>query len=110
MGKGLDALLMECTEALGRIQVNECYIRKDLANTRYYGLQEPGKVWVNPVTAIVDYLLHEMIHEVRAEWSEATVASMTTRLMQKLTDAQILTLYDLYQTRKLTRARPVTAD
>jgi len=106
----LDSLFMQCVVALGEIELNEAYIKKDQANTRYYGLQEPGRVWVNPVTAIVDYLLHEMIHEVRPKWSEATVAGMTTRLMQKLTDAQILEFYRIYQDRKIERAGVVDAN
>lgn len=106
----LDKLLMECTVALAETELNEAYIRKDAANTRFYGLQEPGRVWVNPVTAVVDYLLHEMIHEVRPGWSEATVASMTTRLMHRMTDEQIREFHRLYQNRKVVRAGVVDAD
>ena len=106
----LDKLLMECTVALGETELNEAYIRKDAANTRFYGLQQPGRIWVNPITATVDYLLHEMIHEVRPGWSEATVARMTTRLMHKMSDDQIKEFYRLYQGRKVVRHGMVDAN
>ena len=106
----LDSLFMQCVVALGEVELNEAYIKKDEANTRFYGLQEPGRVWVNPVTAVVDYLLHEMIHEVKPEWPEATVASMTTRLMHKLTDSQIKEFYQIYQDRKIVRAQTIDAN
>lgn len=100
-------LLLECMAALGRTIVTEAYIRKDRADARYYGLQEPGHIWVNPVTPVVEVTIHELLHEIRPDWSESTVAAFTTKLMHQMTDEEIQKVYALYEDRKVQQSRTV---
>lgn len=104
------SLLLELMTALGRVKAIEAYIKKDEADARYYGLQQPGIIWVNPVTPIVEATIHELLHEVRPQWPESVVVAHTTRLLHRMTDADIQAVYRLFQEVKVVQARTVDPD
>lgn len=103
-------LLLECMTALAEVDLVEGYIKKDEDRARVHGLQSKGKIWINPVSPLVETIIHELLHEIKPEWSESTVIRFTTRLMREMTDDEILTVFRLYESRKTETHRKITSD
>jgi hypothetical protein len=80
-------------------------LRSDVKGERLHGLQEGRHIWVNPVHAIVDTVVHECLHRLHPEWSENYVRNRTSYLVSRMTDAEVVALYDEYQHRKKLKRR-----
>lgn len=95
--RGRDPLLIDVLAELGAGRISEDFIRSESSNYIVEGLCEGRHVTVNPVPAIVDTLLHELIHRARPSWTERTVRSRTKRLVGMLTVAEQEAIYAVYQ-------------
>lgn len=91
------ALLAEVLIALGARKVYERYIPCD--DSFVHGLTDGQTIIVNPAHEVVDTILHETLHTIRPDWSEAYVRNRTTWLMRRMPDEQILQVYQEYQKR-----------
>lgn len=65
-----------------------------------HGLWEKdGTVSVNPIPDMVDTILHELLHDFDPNLTERQVRAKTKRLMDQLTDDEMLTIYKEFQDR-----------
>lgn len=67
-----------------------------------YGSQT---IYIDPRTAIISTLLHELIHRRYPSWPEGRVAREERRLISNMTPQQVSRWYRQYQKAKRTRAR-----
>lgn len=95
MKKERPALLVQVLMEIGSGRIDERWIANK--DTFVSGLCDGRTVTVNPAVDVVDTLLHEALHRMRPEWSEAYVRNRTTWLMRRMDDSQIQALYESYQ-------------
>lgn len=67
--------------------------------------QHTGHITINPAPAVVDTIVHEILHRLRPAWSERYVRRTTSYLMRRMTDEEIQALYEEYQRRVRRRRR-----
>ncbi len=69
------------------------------------GLYNPSSrtIYIDPRTAIVSTLLHELIHRRWPSWTEARVMKEERRLLTQMTSADVSRWYRKYQKAKRTR-------
>ena len=89
--------------ALGSVEIRSEYLIDGSAPKKNYlhGTQHPGRVTVNEAPSIVGILLHELINEVRPDWSEHAVRTWTPRLQRQMSPKEIQAIYEQYKARKL---------
>jgi hypothetical protein len=93
-------LLMRVWAELGRGHITEdVTLTSDVKGERLHGVKCGRHIWINPVWAIVDTAVHELLHRLHPEWSERYVRRTTAFLMNRMTDAEAQTFYDEYQKR-----------
>jgi hypothetical protein len=63
------------------------------------GYIEGQDIWINPAPAVVQTLIHEILHRLYPNWTERYVAGQTTRLMRRMSDQEVQDLYEEYQKR-----------
>lgn len=100
-----DPLLIEVIAAIGagRMELGPIHDDTEFVD----GYAEPnGKVRINPAPAVVDTVLHEMLHRMRPAWSERAVRSKATRLMRSLSDPEIDRLHDVILSKARFTRRP----
>lgn len=80
---------------LGRGRIRETYIED---RTQYVdGLIEGNEIWINPAPAVVETVIHELLHRMYPDWSERYVANRTTFVMRRMTDQDVQAFYQEYQ-------------
>jgi hypothetical protein len=89
-------LLRVCAE-LGAGRITEAYLRDPGLQTSGYA--DKGHITINPTWETVDTLIHECLHRLYPAWSETYVRNRTAYLRNRLTDAEVQTLYDEYRKR-----------
>jgi len=96
-------LMVSVWAELGAGRLTEDYI-KDKAQF-VDGYIEGGHIYINPANAVVETCIHEILHRLHGEWSEAYVSNRTTFLLRRMTDAEIQQFYEEYQRRVKKRRR-----
>ena len=87
---------------LGAGSVWEGFIESD--PDRYVeGFIDGHQITVNPAPNVVDSLIHEIVHRMKPEWSEAYVKRETTLLLRSMTDEEIQAFYEEFQRRRRKR-------
>ena len=71
---------------------------------------DTGHVLVNPQPHTVAVLLHELIHRRHPRWGEARVERETSRLIGRMSDAEVALWYRAYQKAAKKFTRPVRVD
>ena len=104
-----DELLAELEQELNRVRIVEAPIAKD-GYSHIEGLQESNTIWVNPRIAIVEVVLHELLHARFPKWSERRVNREGRRLLTALDDAGITKWHRRYQKAKRVSARRVNRE
>ena len=74
------------------------------------GLCEGDAVYVDPAPNVVDTLLHELIHRRYPHWTEANVSRTASRLVGKMSHAEVRRWYRRYQRAAQKVRRPKEAD
>lgn len=99
--KTLGALLVRVLTAFNELKLREAYL-EDGPQRWQHGMIDANRtqVTINPAPHVVDTLIHEILHAIEPDWSETTVRRMTTRLMRKLTHAEVKQIYEEYASRK----------
>ncbi len=99
-----DALLTEALLKIPTLDIRERYLYDSSAAPKWKirGCCTIGRnvVWVSPGPDIVEILLHETLHLLRPDWTEATVTRRTKRLWRSLSRKELKTIYDLYLSRR----------
>ena len=84
----------------------------DLRDPKWHldGLCDGTKVYVNPAPAVVETLLHELLHRAKPRWGERRVLKESRRLLNYLTEREVRAWYRKFQVLAIRRKRPVKAD
>ena len=86
---------MQVMSRFGEVQFSLGWIDR---NT--HGMWKPdGSIIVNAIPSICDTVIHEILHDMDPNASEALVKSRTTRLMNQLSDQEMITLYTEFSDR-----------
>ena len=95
-------LLVDVLAAMGDVRIRERYLIDKSAPRKnfQYGEQQDGVIVINPAPSIAVILLHELIHQVRPDWTEVTVRQWTTRLSRELTHQEVQAIYEQYIARR----------
>lgn len=89
-----DPLMVRVWAELGAGRITEAFIRDGKAFTDGYCIG--GHITVNPVHQTVDTVIHELLHRLNPEWSEAYVRRTTSYLRNRMTDEETVAFYDEY--------------
>jgi len=106
-----DEMLGELTEELSRGRVLEVPLKKD-GRHHIEGLYDGGTefIRINPRPALVECLLHELIHRRWPTWSERRVNREGRRLLSALDDAGVDRWFHKYQKAKRISRKRVGLD
>ena len=103
------ALLLDLlAEEFKRGGITEAHIIAEGAHV--HGLCEGEKIVVNPAPAIVDTLLHELLHRRFPKWGEKRVERTATRLVYYMDSKTVRHWHRKYQRAAKKAKRPVQAD
>ena len=99
-------MLDDLLDELARGRVWECSLRDP--KWQLDGLQDGENIYIDPRPAILETLLHELIHRRHRRWGERRVAILARNLVVKMDEATKRRWWLAYlRTRK--RGRPVDA-
>jgi hypothetical protein len=96
------ALFEQVLSALAEGRISETYIQAPDRLIEGMTL-DSGHITINPVHAIVDTVIHELLHRLHPEWSEGYVRRTTTLLRNQMTDTDVQAFYRAY--RRVVRPR-----
>ena len=99
----LDELMAE----LSRGRIYECSLRSEYEQV--HGLQEGDTIYIDPRPAILDTLLHELLHRRYPRWGERRVRAQARRLVLMMDEPTKRTWWRAYR-RVVRRSRPVEVD
>lgn len=94
-------------DELQRGKVYECTLRDPA--WRLDGLQHGEAIYIDPRPAILETLVHELLHRRKPRWSERRVTTEARSLLSKMDDAQIARWWAKYRAVKR-KGRPVDVE
>jgi hypothetical protein len=98
------ALLEDLEDELRRGRVWECSIRDERFQTD--GLQDGENIYIDPRPAILETLLHELIHRRKPRWGERRVTITARNLAVKMDEPTKAAWWRKYQ-RVKRKSRPI---
>lgn len=101
-------LLDDLFDELLRGKVYECTLRSSIEGEMLNGLQDKEYVYIDPRPAILETLLHELLHRRKPRLSERTVDATAKRLLLCMDPATLQRWWRKYQSVKK-KGRPVDA-
>lgn len=103
------ALRAELREELSKGRIVETHLRED--GYVLYGLcnHTNQTVYIDPAPAIVETLLHELMHRRWPSWGETRVIAEARRVFADMTPADVRRWYRLYLKSRTIRAKAVDA-
>lgn len=101
-------LLDILAEEFKRGGITEAHIVANGAHV--HGLCEGQQIVVNPAPAIVDTLLHELLHRRFPRWGEKRVARTAERLVYYMDSADVRKWHRKYKRAARKASRPIEAD
>ena len=96
--------LEDMLEELERGQIFECSLRDP--KFRLDGLQDGERVYIDPRPAIIETLIHELIHRRKRQWGERRVTREARRLLYTMADQDLARWWARYNRTKK-KSRPV---
>ena len=99
--------LSDLYDELERGKVYECSLR----DPRWHldGLREGDSIYIDPRPAILEAVLHELLHRLKPSWGERRVTSEARRLLARMKDGDMATWWRAYQRIKR-KCAPVEID
>ena len=82
---------------MGDVQFKEGWIPRTKGCDTYGCWQPDGQVLINVIPHAVDTILHELLHEARPQYSERAVRSIVGKLLKKMTEEEMQTIYAEYR-------------
>ena len=102
-----DALMVRVWAELGAGRLTEGYV---IDKNQYIdGYIEGNVITVNPAPVVVETCIHEILHRLFPQWSEAYIANRTTYLLRRMTDGEVQMFYAEFKRRARKRRRPIEA-
>jgi hypothetical protein len=104
-----DDILADLWEEFGRGKIIEAAVHAP--DEHVDGLTKfPDYIYINPAPAIVETLLHELIHRRWPSWSERRVDRQAGQLLACMNNNDVAKWYRAYQKHKRARKRAVQAE
>ena len=94
-------------DELQRGQIYECVLRDP--SWRLDGLQHGEAIYIDPRPAILETLVHELLHRRKPRWSERRVTMEARRILSKMSEPEIAQWWKRYNTIKR-KGRPVDVE
>lgn len=83
-------------DELGKGKIEERFIREKPRRWHMHGYFDGETCVINPASATLDTLVHELFHRRFPKWSEAYVRARTTELLAHMTPDEQQKLFDAY--------------
>ena len=99
--------LDDLMDELQRGQVYECSLRDP--RFRLDGLQHGQAIYIDPRPAIIETLVHELLHRRKPRWSERRVTREARTLLSKMGDSELARWWNRYNSIKR-KGRPVDVE
>lgn len=99
--------LDDLMDELNRGKVFECSLRDP--NWRLDGLQHGEAIYIDPRPAILETLVHELLHRRKPQWSERRVTREARLLLSKMSDGDMARWWRRYAAVKR-KGRPVDVE
>lgn len=96
--------LDDLMDELNRGKVYECTLRDP--SWRLDGLQHGQAIYIDPRPAILETLVHELLHRRKPRWSERRVSQEARTLLSKMGDTELALWWRRYNAIKR-KGRPV---
>jgi hypothetical protein len=99
-------------EALDRELKRGCIIEGHMISDGEHveGLCEGKRIVVDPAPAVVDTLLHELLHRRFPRWGEKRVSKTAERLVKQMDSATVRKWYRKYQRAATKAKRPISLE
>ena len=94
-------------DELQRGKVYECSLRDPSAILD--GLQSGEAIYIDPRPAIIETLVHELLHRHKPRWCERRVNKEARALLSRMTESDLATWYRRYNAVKR-KARPLNVE
>lgn len=94
-----ESLLVRVCAELGAGRISEGFIADPGFQTDGLTDDASHHITINPAHQTVDTVIHELLHRLYPAWSEVYVRNRTAFLRNRLSDAQVQTIYAEYQKR-----------
>ena len=94
-------------DELQRGKIYECTLRDP--SWRLDGLQHGDVIYIDPRPAILETLVHELLHRRKPRWSERRVTKEARTILSKMSELEIATWYRRYNAIKR-KGRPVDVE
>lgn len=91
------AFLLQLMHRMGQVGITEKYLPKANGKRVYGYTYSDGSIEVNPVPALMDTIIHELIHSLHPEYSEITVRRITSMVCRKMSDEEMQAFYEAYR-------------
>lgn len=95
----LDDLFVELKK--GRIY--ECALRDDTQNHQVQGAQSGDDIWIDPRCAVLEIVVHEVLHRAKPLWKEKTVTRRARSLVVDMDEQTKRTWWRAYTRIKIPR-------
>ena len=102
--------LAELADELGKGAITEADLRDPTHHLDGFCDYSSRRVYVNPRPAVVETLIHELLHRRFPRWSERRVDREAKLVIGHMTPAEVDGWYRQYQAIKRTRKRPKAVD
>ena len=94
-------------DELQRGRIFECSLRDP--SFRLDGLQHGEDIYIDPRPAILETLMHELLHRRKPRWSERRVLRDSRRILSKMSDEDVAVWWRRYQKAKR-KGKPIDVE
>ena len=95
----LDELFVE----LKKGDIYECSLRDKEKKHQVQGLQIEKHIWIDPRCAVLEILVHELLHRLKPTWREHTVTAQARNLVVDMDEKTKSTWWRAYNRIKIKR-------
>jgi hypothetical protein len=99
--------LADMSVALEEGKITEAEIRSDRFHWAGAFMPDTGRIVINPHSAIVEHLVHELVHRLHPRWGEKRVQAEGDRLFKTMTSTDVAAFYRKYQALARKRKTPI---
>lgn len=103
----IEPTLDDLFDELQRGKIYECSLRDP--RWRLDGLQSGESIYIDPRPAIIETLVHELLHRRKPRWRERRVTREARRLLSRMGETELQTWWVRYQ-RVRRKVRPVDVE
>ena len=95
--------LRELMTELRKGNIYECALRDTEKKHQVHGLQIDDEIWIDPRCAVLEIVVHEILHRLKPTWREQTVMIHARNLVVEMDEKTKSTWWRAYNKIKITR-------